>query len=254
VRTLTAREMDQAVADMGRDGFAVLSALVEPGEVAAVVAEMEHAQYLAMTGGLDRRHCGGEVYTSGDSPSHPHYILDVARYSPLVDDLFHNPQVLTVLSGCLGGAEPWEFPEEYGQEFGVVYQDCRVGPDSSYSRIGWHTDHQAYPTSDFFPSVAVTVNLDPTSPANGFLRVVPGSHQGGTDGIPPGFEKVDGEIGVYCGAGDVLLHHCDLWHSAARGTEDPPGGLRRHLRGSFHAGRRPTRGQVIEPFNKNARR
>ena len=90
--------------------------------------------------------------------------------------------------------------------------------------------------STMWPAVAFTIHFDPTSPANGFLRVLPGSHLGGTDGIPLGFERVPGEIAVYQERGDVLFHHADLWHSAARGTADGSGAVRRHLRGSWTVG------------------
>ena len=83
------------------------------------------------------------------------------------------------------GPQAWLLDYEV---FGVVYQDARPDPGSGYSRIGWHTDHQSGPHLDMWPGVAFTVHFDPTSPANGFLRVLPGSHLGGTEGIPPGFE------------------------------------------------------------------
>jgi hypothetical protein len=98
------------------------------------------------------------------------------------------------------------------------------------------------------------VHLDATSPANGFLRVLPGSHLSGTEGIPLGFEKVPGEIAVYCDYGDVLLHDANLWHSAARATEDPPHGVRRHIRGGWHAGTRLAEGHGLDDFVKNAQR
>ena len=58
--------------------------------------------------------------------------------------------------------------------------------------------------------------------------------------MPPGFEKVPGEVGVYCERGDVLLHHSDLWHAAARATDDGAGGIRRHVRGGWYGGDGPT--------------
>ena len=64
--------------------------------------------------------------------------------------------------------------------FGVVYQDARPGRESSYTRIGWHSDWQSGPNLDIWPSVAFTFHVDATSPANGFLRVVPGSHRWAT--------------------------------------------------------------------------
>jgi ectoine hydroxylase-related dioxygenase (phytanoyl-CoA dioxygenase family) len=105
-----------------------------------------------------------------------------------------------------------------------------------------------------WPSVAFTIHLDATSPQNGFLRVVPGSHLGPPNGMPLGFEKISGEVAVYCDRGDVLLHHSDLWHSAARATDDGPGAVRRHLRGGWYGGERLAPNHGVHDFVKNARR
>ena len=75
-----------------------------------------------------------------------------------------------------------------------------------------------------------------------------------TQGIPLGFERVPGEIGVYQERGDILFHHCDLWHSAARATAEGDAGVRRHLRGSWHAGTRLDAGHGTDDFVKNAAR
>jgi hypothetical protein len=72
--------------------------------------------------------------------------------------------------------------------------------------------------------------------------------------MPLGFEKVPGEIGIYCERGDLLLHDSYLWHSAARATDD--GGVRRHLRGGWYSGvpLDPKRGDWLDVFVKNAAR
>lgn len=85
------------------------------------------------------------------------------------------------------------------------------------------------PSKDIWPSTAFTFHVDGTSPANGFLRVVPGSHLwatpapyrningvevpstaratgGRTATAPPfpmplGFEKIRGEVAVYAERG-----------------------------------------------------
>jgi hypothetical protein len=113
-----------------------------------------------------------------------------------------------------------------------VYQDARPGCESGYTRIGWHADWQAVPHLDIWSGTAFTFHIDGTSPANGFLRVVAGSHLWATaspfeninrlavpDGTPParghtdtppsapmplGFEKVRGEIPVHAERGDVM--------------------------------------------------
>ncbi len=130
-----------------------------------------------------------------------------------------------------------------------------------------------------WPATAITIHIDETSPANGFLRVVPGSHLWatpapyrnvnhavvpvgsaasggyGTDAppvvMPLRFEKVRGEVAVYADRGDILFHDCYLWHSAAVATET--NSRRRHVRGSWYGGD-PPMGISEDDFVKNAAR
>ena len=229
-----------------------------PLSTATDMSELEAAlvslQEQVREGSLDRARYGGDYLTSAADavPEFVNYVKDVTRLSEPAAAAFHHPVLQKLLRKCFGGLEPWEMRPEYGRRFGVVYQDARPGMESAYNRIGWHSDRQAYPNSDFHPSIALTYHLDATSPANGFLRVVPGSHKRSTESLPLRFEKVPGEVPAYNDAGDVMLHHCDLWHSAARATEDPPDGIRRHMRGSWFAGSQPKPGEELEEFNKNA--
>lgn len=239
-----------------RDGYLLIEGCLDDDLVGRLDTEMVDLQTAVMSGAIDRQYFGGDYLTSV-SPEEPapfvHYVNDVLALSPAANEAFALPALTAILERCFVPAPFWTF-DSHGDRLGVVYQDCRSGRESGYSRIGWHTDHQAFPNSDFWPGIAITIHLDATSPANGFLRVVPGSHLGGTDGLPLGFEKIPGEVAVYAERGDVILHHSDLWHSAARATEDAPDGIRRHVRGSFYAGRKPAADEEIEAFNKNARR
>ena len=203
--------------------------------LAGAEEELAAAQRLLAEGRLDARHGtvildepdatidGGLSPTTSASPPPP-------RPGPTAWSAI--PVLVDVATRILG-PEAWLLDYE---QFGVVYQDARPDPGSAYSRIGWHTDHQSGPHLDIWPGAAFTIHFDPTSPANGFLRVLPGSHLGGPAGIPPGFERVPGEIALYQERGDVLFHHADLWHGAARGTADGDAAIRRHLRGSWHGG------------------
>lgn len=243
---------DQVVADFARDGYAVMSSPWSDAQLDDLQAEMEDLQRRASAGRLAAHHAGDMFLApfEGDHPPFVHYVNAVTEISAAAGSVFSHSAVLEVIRRILG-------PDGYFWDYdghGAVYQDARPGEAMTYTRIGWHSDHQSRPTSDIWPGVAVTVHLDPTSPANGFLRVVPGSHRGDTRGMPPGFEKVPGEVALYCERGDVMFHHCDLWHSAARATEDPPLGVRRHLRGTFLGGRRLGPDEELEAFNKNAAR
>lgn len=255
---LTSPERITALSDdFLRDGFVLLEGCLGDDLVDRLDAEMIGLQDAVAAGTIDRAYYGGDYLTSavpGEPAPFVHYVNDVMALSPAAAEVVASPVLGQVLARSFDTDAYWQFDTEHADRLGFVYQDCRSGRESGYSRIGWHTDHQAYPNSDFWPGIAITVHLDATSPANGFLRVVPGSHRWSTDDLPLGFEKIRGEIPVYAERGDVILHHSDLWHSAARATEDAPDGIRRHVRGSFYAGRKPAPGEEIEAFNKNARR
>ena len=234
-------------------GYATLRGVFDEADLADAEAELVDAQRHVAAGQLDPRHGSVALDEPGaEIDGHPfaHYVYFATQVSTQANALVHHPVLVEVGQRTLGSLA-WLLDYEV---FGVVYQDARPDPGSGYSRIGWHTDHQSGPHLDMWPGMAFTIHFDPTSPANGFLRVLPGSHLGGTEGIPLGFERVPGEIAVYQDRGDVLFHHADLWHAAARGTADGRGAVRRHLRGSWHGGTRLDVGHGTDDFVKNALR
>jgi ectoine hydroxylase-related dioxygenase (phytanoyl-CoA dioxygenase family) len=71
--------------------------------------------------------------------------------------------------------------------------------------------------------------------------------------MPLGFERVRGELAIYCERGDILFHDAYLWHSAARATDDAS--RRRHIRGSWYTGQPlDPDDDATEAFVKNAAR
>jgi len=249
-------QLDQLVVFFDRFGFATLRGAFDDAELLGAEAELVELQRRSAEGTLPGRH-GSVPSVALDEPDatiggrpFAHYVYFATEASAAADALVHHPALVGVAERVLG-PQAWLLDYEI---FGVVYQDARPDPGSGYSRIGWHTDHQSGPHLAMWPGMAFTLHFDPTSPANGFLRVLPGSHLGGTEGIPPGFERVPGEIAAYQERGDVLFHHADLWHSAARGTADGDEAVRRHLRGSWHGGTRIEPGHGTDDFVRNARR
>ncbi len=248
-----------------RHGFAVLSGAVDDPTLDRLEAECEAAQEQLVAGDLDARH-GTTVLIEGDAGAKAqrfaNYVIHITDLSPTAGAIIHSELVEGAIRRWLGPT-CWSAESE---RFGYVYQDARPGRESSYTRIGWHSDWQSSPHLPMWPATAITIHVDGTSPANGFLRVVPGSHRwatpppyenvngavvpegsapsGGYTDVPPpapmplGFEKVPGEIVVYAEPGDILFHDCYLWHSAALATDISA--RRRHVRGSWYAGTEPT--------------
>jgi ectoine hydroxylase-related dioxygenase (phytanoyl-CoA dioxygenase family) len=270
------QERAELVEHYRRYGFVIIRGLIGAELMERMEAECVHAQEQVIAGELPERY-GSTVFLddAAKAEKFANYVEYVNELSPAVVEAATHPDLVAILTDLLG-PECW-FND--ASRFGVVYQDSRPGKESGYTRIGWHSDWQAAPNLDIWPSTAFTFHLDGTSPANGFLRVVPGSHLwatpapyrninnvpvpegsqptgGYTDQPPPfemplGFEKISGEIGIYAERGDVILHDAYLWHSAARATDDAS--TRRHVRGGYLTGDREGDGKR-EVFVKNAAR
>jgi ectoine hydroxylase-related dioxygenase (phytanoyl-CoA dioxygenase family) len=258
-------------------GYAIVRGLYGADHFDRMEAECVDAQSRVVSGDLPERY-GSTQYI--DDPAKAkrfaNYVEHVSELAPSVQQAITDERLLAVLRRILG--EDCWFGDDLVQS-GVVYQDARPGRESGYTRIGWHSDWQASPSRDFWPATSFTLHIDATSPYNGFLRVVPGSHLWATPApyrnvnniavpatarpsggrtmmtppfpMPLAFEKVRGEVAVYAERGDVLLHDCYLWHSATRATDDQA--TRRHLRGSYFAGAKPAP-ELENEFIKNAAR
>jgi hypothetical protein len=269
-------ESDRLLAFFRAHGFAILRGLWDEVAVDTLEAACVGDQRRLVDGELTERHGSLELVDddAGQQTRFANYVIRLTEIDMVVRAAALDPRIVDLVQQILG---PCWLQES--EPFGVVYQDARPSRESGYSRIGWHSDWQSGPHLDHWPSVAFTLHLDATSPANGFLRVVPGSHQwatpapyrnvngvpvpegsrptgGHTDTPPPypmplGFEKVPGEIAIYCDRGDLLFHDAYLWHSAARATTDDA--VRRHIRGGWYSGT-PDPTVTIADFVKNAAR
>jgi ectoine hydroxylase-related dioxygenase (phytanoyl-CoA dioxygenase family) len=263
-----------------RYGFVVIRDLFSPDLMDRMETECVAAQRQVVAGELADRYgstafLDQDAARNGTAERFANYVEYVNELSPAVVEAATDPFLVDVITALLG-PDCWL---NSASRAGVVYQDSRPGKESGYTRIGWHSDWQAAPNLDIWPATAFTFHLDGTSPANGFLRVVPGSHRwatpapyrningvavpadsrptGGYTGarppfrMPLGFEKIRGEIPIYTERGDIILHDAYLWHSAARATDDVA--TRRHVRGGYLNGD-PNGDGRREVFVKNAAR
>lgn len=271
-------ELGGLVAYYHENGFAVVRGAVEQTLLEELERQCTDAQRRLAAGELDRRFGTTELVDEAEparEPGFANYVLHATELSSAARAITRSGAILDVVRAILGD-DCW--PGE-GDLFGFVYQDARPSATSRYRRIGWHSDWQSGPHLALWPSTAVTVNIDGTGPANGYLRVVPGSHMWATPApyenvngavVPPGaadaggytdqpppfpmplrFEDVPGEVAVLADPGDVFFHDCYLWHAAAMAAD--PAARRRHVRGSWYGGTRPERYDEGD-FVKNAAR
>ena len=235
----------------------VIQNAVPSAELDKIEEELGTAQNKLINGQLDERY-GTELLdepgATFEGEPFRHYVINCTELSATALSVAKSPLLKTFASEVFNHSDCWL--NDYAR-FGVVYQDSRTDEGSKYSRIGWHADYNSDEGSKAWPGFAFTIHIDPTSAANGFLRVVPGSHKIEIHKDEIGswaFDHVQGEVPVFADRGDIILHDYRLWHAAARGTADGLSGRRRHVRGSWYAGERYAPDHGIGTFYKNASR
>ncbi|HBK18742.1 MAG: hypothetical protein EVA67_09590 [OM182 bacterium] len=256
--TIETREDIALAAEMYDEfGYVLLKKIVPDAALREMTEQLTCAQTALIEGNLESRY-GTELLdepgATVDGKAHRHYVINCTDLSPAAHAAAKHEALHDIAKVVLDSADPWL--NDYAR-FGVVFQDARADAGSKYSRIGWHADYNSDEDGGAWPSFAFTIHIDGTSPANGFLRVVPGSHKLEIDKDEIGswaFNTVKGEVPVFAEQGDIILHDYKLWHAAARGTADGVHGRRRHVRGAWFGGDRLSSDHGIGTFYKNAAR
>ena len=250
-------DLDGAVSAYDQLGFVILKNAVSSRELDTIEDELKEAQDKLINGQLADRY-GTELLdepgATFEGEPFRHYVINCTELSATALSVAKSRLLTTFAKKVFDGRKAWL--NDYAR-FGVVYQDARTDEGSKYSRIGWHADYNSDEGSEAWPGFAFTIHIDPTSAANGFLRVVPGSHKLDKHKDEIGawaFDHVEGEVPVFADRGDIILHDYRLWHAAARGTADGLSGRRRHVRGSWYAGQPYALDHGIGTFYKNASR
>jgi ectoine hydroxylase-related dioxygenase (phytanoyl-CoA dioxygenase family) len=114
---------------------------------------------------------------------------------------------------------------------GMVFNHYINGPESKFSKMGWHTDglRDIFYGTKLNPMLNVGIHLSTLKPENGGLKIIPGTHKQSIYQML--FRKkyfLDNkpdaeEVSILPEAGDLTIHDGRLWHrvaeSAIRGEE-----------------------------------
>ncbi|AWM39065.1 Phytanoyl-CoA dioxygenase (PhyH) [Gemmata obscuriglobus] len=208
-----------------RDGYALLPAALTPGAVAEAVREW--AEVTAANAEADA------VLTGSAGPAYgARNLLDLW---PGVVDLVRTEPVRAALHATLGpGAgvvrvlyfdkppgHSWALP--WHKDYSLAVKEHRPSSRFTKPTVKAGVPHVIAPQAVLDRMLTVRIHLDPMTPDNGPLRVVPGSHRFYDQRNDEPREAVTLE----CGAGDALLMRPLLTH--ASGHSKTGAGLHRRI-------------------------
>lgn len=142
-------------------------------------------------------------------------------FSPMLKDLLSQER-LTYLFPLLGAKAKNCRVGEHEKD-GLVINHYINTDTSKFSQMGWHTDslRDIFYGKKIMPMLNVGIHLDNSSPANGGLRLIPGTH---TQSLKQmlfrkkyfvDYEPDPEEVGLTVSAGDLTVHDGRLWHRVA---------------------------------------
>lgn len=187
--------LDRVLAELDRDGYAVVESLLPPDEAVQVRAGLREV--------LDRTPTGRNDF-EGFSTRRIYALFAKTR---AFDALAVHPLLLGVLDRVLGPSYQLSAPT-----------GIEIGPGEKAQFL--HTDDGIYPLPRPHPEVVLNTMwaLDEFTVENGATRVVPGSHRW-TDRRPV---DPDETVTVTMPPGSVLFILGNLWHGGGENRTDRP--------------------------------
>jgi phytanoyl-CoA hydroxylase len=202
-------------------GYLVVPALLTSRELATLRRAL--ADVLRAARGVTRSNRTFLMVKGLDGRHHVKRICDpIARHPAFYDLVFH-PRILDVVERLIG-------PSIQLQQSRLILK-----PRTPHAWFDWHQDYPAFPHSNF-DLLIVTVYLDHSTPDNGCLTVIPGSHWLGplphrfaSEGAPR-TQVADRRVvadrsrwrRTPVPAGGIEVHHGLLLHSSEANLTDRP--------------------------------
>jgi phytanoyl-CoA hydroxylase len=141
------------------------------------------------------------------------------QHAPVLSDLLKDQRLQALLQLIGPGARLGE-----NEKDGMVFNHYVNGPESTFSRMGWHTDglRDIFLSGKLNPMLNVGIHLSTLRPENGGLRIIPGTHRQNIFSMLfrkryfVGHKPDKNELAILPAAGDLTVHDGRLWHRVER--------------------------------------
>ncbi len=141
------------------------------------------------------------------------------QFSPIFENFLKDPR-LEALFEFIGAPDS---RIGINERDGLVFNHYVNTENSNFSQLGWHTDslRDIFLGNKIMPMLNVGLHMDDSSPENGGLRILPGTHNKGIRTIL--FRKFyysnkadKKEMGLTTESGDLTVHDGRIWHRVAQ--------------------------------------
>lgn len=145
----------------------------------------------------------------------------INQHAPLLSDLLKDDRLQALLQLIGPGARIGE-----NEKDGMVLNHYVNGPESTFTKMGWHTDglRDIFLSGKLNPMLNVGIHLSTLRPENGGLRIIPGTHKQNIFSMLfrkkyfIGHKPDKNELAITPKAGDLTVHDGRLWHRVAQSS------------------------------------
>lgn len=220
--TLADTLTDEQLAFFDRYGFIHFKNFLSQEDVAAIIRASEDVQRKWLAESVEKVNGVPIKYGKDlDGNAIVQRFAFINQHHPVLNSFIKDERLKTLLNFVGPDARIGETEKD-----GMVFNHYVNGPDSKFSRMGWHTDglRDIFLGQKLNPMLNVGIHLSSLKPENGGLRLIPGTHRQSLYNLL--FRKKyfldnkpdKNEWAVIPEAGDLTVHDGRLWHRVAQSS------------------------------------
>jgi phytanoyl-CoA hydroxylase len=216
--TITAEQQDF----FNTHGFIHFKNFIEPEAVNEIIKASEQVQQKWLTGKVQKVNGVPVKYGKDlDGADIVQRFAFINQHHPTLQEFTLDPRFQVLLSLAGNGARLGT-----NEKVGMVFNHYVNGTQSSFTKMGWHTDglRDIFHGQKLNPMLNVGIHLSSLKPENGGLRILPGTHKQSLYSML--FRKKyfldndadKNEVAIIPRAGDLTIHDGRLWHRVAQSS------------------------------------